>query len=109
MKCEKGKTIKKVILSLSLHPERFLRIRWEGLYVALSRVKFKDDIRLLLRNGDRSTMAYIEELEKNKLVKSFFKGYVSYTREGNGIQNNNEQPGLMKWDGEQASMDAGFL
>ena len=60
----KGRTIQKVILSISEHPFQFTRVRWEGLYVALSRVRKKDDIRLLLRFNDRSTMDYIINLEK---------------------------------------------
>ena len=33
-----GRTIKKVILSISEHPNQLVRMTWEGLYVALSRV-----------------------------------------------------------------------
>ena len=95
---------------MSEHPDHFRRIKWEGLYVALSRVKFKDDIRLLLRNGDRSTMAYIEKLKKNKMVKSFFKGYVPITAHDNRSQENVDRSlGLMRWDCMQASKDAGFI
>ena len=103
-----GRTIRKVIISLSEHPSQFVKIKWEGLYVALSRVKFKDDIRLLLRNEDRSTMAYIKDLAKNKLVKSFFKGYVPIEAQ---VQEHDEHQciGLMRWDSIQASKDAGFL
>ena len=43
--------------------------------MALSRVKFRGDIRLLLKGGDRSTMDYIEKLAKNARVQSFFDGY----------------------------------
>ena len=43
--------------------------------MALSRVKFRGDICLLLKGGDRSTMDYIENLAKNGHVKSFFDGY----------------------------------
>ena len=64
-----------IILSLSEHPNSFTRISWEGLYVALSRVKFKGDVRLLLKGGDRSTMDYIENLAKNARVQTFFNGY----------------------------------
>jgi hypothetical protein len=60
-------------LSLSEHPHHFNRISWEGLYVALSRVKLRDDVRLLLRNGDLSTMKYISDLKKNPLVKAFLR------------------------------------
>lgn len=89
---------------MSEHPSRFNKIKWEGLYVALSRVKFKEDVRLLLRNGDRSTIAYIQDLEKNTLVKSFFKGYVPETSE-----NGENTKGLMKWNSEKASKAAGFF
>ena len=44
--------------------------------MALSRVKFRDDIRLLLKGRDRSTMDYIENLAKNARAQSFFDGYV---------------------------------
>ena len=43
--------------------------------MALSKVKFRDDICLLLKGGDRSTMDYIEILTKNAHVQSFFGGY----------------------------------
>ena len=43
--------------------------------MALSREKFKGDIRLLLKGGDRSTMDYIENLAKNARVQTFFDGY----------------------------------
>ena len=43
--------------------------------MALSRVKFKNDIRLLLKSGDRSTMNYISTLTKNERIQNFFDGY----------------------------------
>ena len=43
--------------------------------MALSRVKFRGDIHLLLKGGGRSTMDYIENLAKNTHVQSFFDGY----------------------------------
>ena len=43
--------------------------------MALSRVKFRGDICLLLKGGDRSTMDYNEKLAKNARVQSFFDGY----------------------------------
>ena len=103
-----GRTIRKVILSISEHPHHFLRMTWEHLYVALSRVRLKDDVRLLLRNGDRSTMNYIRELEKNKTVKSFFKGYISIDGSANGSRGVIEGSTLMKWDPQKASEAAGY-
>lgn len=70
-------------------------------------MKFKEDIRLLLRNEDRSTIAYIKDLAKNKLVKSFFKGYVPLDAQVQ--EHDHQRVGLMKWDCIQASKDAGFL
>ena len=43
--------------------------------MALSRVKFRGDICLLLKDGDRSTMDYIENIAKNTRVQTFFDGY----------------------------------
>ena len=67
--------IARIILSLSEYPNSFTVISWEGWYVALSRVKFIGDIRLLLKGGDRFTMDYIENLAKNAHIQSFFDGY----------------------------------
>ena len=87
--CPQGRTIKKVILSVSEHPNQLVKMTWEGLYVALSRVRFSDDIRLLVRRGDRTTMNYITQLKKNQSIKSFFKGY--------------RGPMPMQWDGRIAA------
>ena len=101
-------------MSLSEHPHHFNRISWEGLYVALSRVKLRDDVRLLLRNGDLSTMKYISDLKKKPLVKAFFKGYVPKTPqdqegEGSNRQGSTENVQVqMKWDASLASKAASF-
>ena len=63
--------------------------------MALSRVKLRDDIRLLLKDRDRSTMDYIENLTKNAHVQSFFDGY-----EG-------EMP--MTWNKEKAAESASIV
>ena len=62
--------------------------------MALSRVKFKGDIRLLLKGGDRSTMDYIENLAKNARVQTFFDGY--------------EGDMLMTWNEQRAVESAGI-
>ena len=89
-----GRTIAKIVLSVSEHPNSFTQISWEGLYVALSRVKFRDDIRLLLKDGDRSTMDYIENLTKNAHVQIFFDDY--------------EGDMQMTWNKERAAESAGI-
>ena len=109
----KGRTIQKVILSISEHPFQFTRLKWEGLYVALSRVWKKDDIRLLLRFNDRSTMDYIINLEKNKFIKCFFDGYKTdqtiLRRVDSSINCDEYQCQPMKWSGKKASTSAGFI
>ena len=62
--------------------------------MALSRVKFRGDICLLLKGGDRSTMDYIEKLAKNVRVQSFFDGY------------DGDMP--MTWNEQRAAESAGF-
>ena len=69
---------------------------WEHLYVALSRIRKKDDMRLLLRLGDRSTMRYISNLHKNKAIDSFFKGYSCNSTEA------------VSWNPDMAAKAAGF-
>ena len=109
----KGRTIQKVILSISEHPFQFTRLRWEGLYVALSRVRKKDDIRLLLRFNDRSTMDYIINLEKNHFIKCFFDGYKTdnalLRSLDSSINCDKYQCKPMKWSGKKASVSAGFI
>ncbi|KAL7552147.1 hypothetical protein ACHAWF_015363 [Thalassiosira exigua] len=106
-----GRTIPKVVLSISEHPFHFTRLTWEGLYVALSRVRHKDDIRLLLRFDDRSTMEYIANLKKNKFVKSYFDGYRAERITLEGLRGINDDNGIMpeRWSGKMASISAGFL
>ena len=84
-KCQ-GRTIYKVILSLSKHPEEKLRFIWEGIYTATSRVKESNDIRLLLVNKDWNTLDYIASLQKNQDIAQFFKGYPALPNE------------LVRWD-----------
>ena len=83
-------------------------MKWEGLYVALSRVRLKDDVRLLLRNGDRSSMNYIRELNKNNTIKSFFQGYVSVDGSADASRVDIERSTLMKWDPQKACEAAGY-
>lgn len=82
---------------ISQHPVPLLRMTWEGLYVALSRVKYSDHIRLAIKNDDRSTLSYIENLSKNKYTDWFFRGFehVSSMKE-------------MNWNRSKAREAAGF-
>ena len=93
-----GRTIRKVVLCVSEHPMRLLRLTWEGLYVGLSRIRSRHDIRLLIRKGDRETLSYISDLEKDKLIRYFFEGY-SDTNNSNGA----------KWNSDLAAQAAGYI
>ena len=73
--------------------------------MALSRVRVKDDVRLLLRNGDRSTMNYIKDLKKNDMVKSFFKGYIPKDESMDDGLNQRPEQVLMKWHAQTAIKD----
>ena len=72
----KGRTIRRVIASISEHPVPLLKFKWEQLYVLLSRVKHSKHLQLLLTMRDRSTLQYIMKLEKDKNTADFFKAYV---------------------------------
>ena len=87
-------------MCLSDHPSRFLKLRWESLYVALSRIRKRDDMRLLLLNGDRNTMSYISELQKDKCIQNFFEGYVPQGKD-------NFSP--VVWDSNRACKAAGII
>jgi hypothetical protein len=71
----KGRTIRRMVLSLSKHPLPLLSFKWEGLYVALSRVKRRDHIRLLVKRNDWNTVSYVKRLKKNEYTDCFFRGY----------------------------------
>ena len=82
-----------------------------GPYVALSRVRLKEDIRLLLLWGsDRSKMPYIAHLEKNSFIKSYFRGYRFLdVYKGKGKENEGQVMLPMRWDDRKAAIDAGFI
>ena len=64
-----------MIIFVSEHPVGLLRMSWEGLYVALSRVKYRDHIRLAIKRDDYDTLQYMEKLNKNKFTDWFFCGF----------------------------------
>jgi hypothetical protein len=70
-----GRTIQRLILSISDHPHHRLRHKWEGLYVGLSRVEYNEHMRLLLKRGDWSTAKSLHSLERCKHTEWFFKGF----------------------------------
>ena len=81
-----GRTIRRLIIFISQHPVGLLKMTWEGLYVALSRVKYRDHIRLAIKRNDRSTMQYISNLEKDKYTRLFFLGYGPESEGDHGME-----------------------
>ena len=76
-----GRTIRRLILSISDHPHHKLRHKWEGLYVGLSRVEYNKHMRILLKRGDWGTAKSLHSLEKCKHTDWFFKGYKRQPRQ----------------------------
>jgi hypothetical protein len=93
-----GKTIHRIILSVSEHLFHLNKMTWEGLYVALSRVRMGDHIRLLIKRGDWSTVSYVAKLKKNKYTNWYFKGYEDHP----------DGDGTMRWNCELAIKAAGL-
>ena len=67
-----GRTLDSIILCLSKHPGK--PISYQGLFVAMSRVKKGGDIRLLLKEKDHNNndIQYITELRQPECIKQFF-------------------------------------
>ena len=66
-----GRTIARVVLDLTSHPSKYNQIQYAALFVAMSRVKQADHIRLLV-HGD---MDYLTSLRPEKNVMAFYHGY----------------------------------
>jgi hypothetical protein len=86
-----GRTIRRLVLSISDHPHPKLRHEWEGLYVGLSRVEYNEHFRLLLKRGDWGTAKLLLGLERCKYTECFFKGYAQQPNHGG-----------MRWDRQLA-------
>ena len=95
---QKGKTMHRIILSVSEHLYHLNRMTWEGLYVALSRVRMGDHMRLLIKRGDWNTVAYVDKLRKNKYTDWFFRGYEAHPA----------NDGTMRWNCDLAKKAAGL-
>ena len=96
-----------MIIFVAQHPVPLLRMSWEGLYVALSRVKYRDHIRLAVDRstleGEKKALQYMEKLRKNKYTDWFFRGFKSIGADGVETQSQ-----VMGWTREAAWKAAGF-
>jgi hypothetical protein len=71
-----GRTLPKVILCFDKYPCALTRLTLQHVYVGLSRVKRRSDIRFLLRDpDDYSPLQYITTLEPDEMTMTYFKGF----------------------------------
>lgn len=75
-----GRTMKKVILALSERNTTLCNMTYAHIYVALSRVRKAEDIRLLLHEDitgayDWSNLQYLTALRPDKAIQAFFAGF----------------------------------
>ena len=93
-----GRTINKVILCLSNRHNRKHNPEYAALYVAMSRVKCKEDIRFFVHLSpsgipDLDTLTFVSILKPDKSVNAFFEGYKNNKKEWNAelaLKKNNE-------------------
>ena len=95
-----GRTLHRLILSLSEHPQPFLRFKWEQVYTAISRVRAREYLTLLLYMGNRNTLSYLSDLKKDVYTASYFAGFVPANSNGSGA--------VSYWHREVAARAAGF-
>jgi len=95
-----GRTLHRLILSLSEHPQPFLRFKWEQVYTAISRVRARECLTLLLYMGNRNTLSYLSDLKKDVYTASYFAGFVPANSNGSGA--------VSYWHREVAARAAGF-
>ena len=74
-----GQTLDKVILALSYHEAKQFSLDYWQVYVALSRVKKREDIGLLLTGTDEvmkwQSIQYLWDLKPDASVQAFFAGF----------------------------------
>ena len=93
-----GKTIHRIVLSISEHSHHLNKIKWEDLYVALSRVRHGEHMRLLIKGGDWGTLGYLDDLKRNEYTGWFFRGYEDHP----------SKDGSKVWNFEKARKGAGL-
>jgi hypothetical protein len=76
-----GRTIPKVILALESRPSYNLQMEFPAIFVAMSRVKKGDDMRVLHSFDSRSSFedafSYLTKLKPNRSVSLFYSGYIN--------------------------------
>ena len=85
-----GRTIIKVLLCLSNRHNRKHNPEYTALYVAMSRVKWKEGIRFFVHLSssgipDLDTLTFVNSLKPEKSVNAFFEGYKNNKKWNAGI------------------------
>ena len=72
-----GRTIQRVILALEERPNHLIQMTFSSIYVALTRVKHSDHIRILHHTNppDYRRLGYITKLHPEKEIFQFFAGF----------------------------------
>ena len=72
-----GRTLNKIILCLTSRPEALLQMTLASLYVALSRVKHHNDIRILYHSLQQNTVEieYLSFLNANNNIHCYYNGF----------------------------------
>jgi hypothetical protein len=72
-----GRTIKKVLLDLHCHPNHYRRLNFASIFVALTRVQKREDLKLVAHNGYefQQSYQYITDLKPHKNTMSYYHGF----------------------------------
>ena len=74
-----SRTLRKVIIALSMHAQALSNLTYASVYVAMSRVKKGEHIRLLLHDRGQTerwnSLLYLRHLRPDKYIKPFFEGF----------------------------------
>jgi hypothetical protein len=72
-----GRTIHRVIIDLTEHPLHINRMKYASVFVALSRVKSKNHIRLLKHSkmSDQKSYEYVQHMKPDENVLKFYSGF----------------------------------
>jgi hypothetical protein len=79
-----GRTIDKVILDLHYKTNHFKRLGFDGIFVALSRVRSRSSIRLIrhTHTSFEEAYGYISRLKPASNVMAFYRGFTGIPEEG---------------------------
>ena len=93
-----GRTLDRIVVDLTNHPTHYTRMKFAAVFVAMSRVRCSEHIRLLhhadpsRRYSFEDTYSYLTELRPCRHAQAFMHGYTP----------DNAVPGSSKWDRTKA-------